>query len=142
MGLRPGTGQVWIDDKPVSMSGPAALARRGLVFVPEDRLRQGLCRGLTVRANAALASLRELGVSLFLPGWRETRLARDVIRRLSVKAASIEQPVGTLSGGNQQKVVLGRWLERSPGVLLLDEPTRGVDVGAKAEIHADIRRLA
>jgi rhamnose transport system ATP-binding protein len=142
LGLRPGSGKVWIDGEPVSAAGPAALATRGLVYVPEDRLHQGLCRGLSVRANAVLASLHQLGRLLFVSPWREALMARLVVDRLDVRRSSIEQRAGTLSGGNQQKLVLGRWLARDPAVLILDEPTRGVDVGAKAEIHADVRRLA
>jgi ribose/xylose/arabinose/galactoside ABC-type transport system permease subunit/ABC-type branched-subunit amino acid transport system ATPase component len=118
------------------------MASHGVCYVPEDRLRQGLCRGLGVLANAVLASLRRLAVFGWLPPGRERRLAGQIVVDLSVRCASLEQPAGTLSGGNQQKVVLGRWLAREPGVLLLDEPTRGVDVGAREEIYALVRRLA
>jgi rhamnose transport system ATP-binding protein len=118
------------------------MIREGLAYVPEDRLRQGLCRDLAVRANVVLASLRRLATWGWLPRQREVRLARGTSEALAVRLHSIEQAAGTLSGGNQQKVVLGRWLHRDPRVLILDEPTRGVDVGAKAEIHALVRRLA
>jgi ABC-type sugar transport system ATPase subunit/ribose/xylose/arabinose/galactoside ABC-type transport system permease subunit len=142
-GLRPlAGGRVEVDDTPVTPTRPAALVRRGLAYVPEDRLRQGLCRGLSVRANAVLASLRRLARLLWLPRAAEERVARAVVARLAVKTPSVGRSVGTLSGGNQQKVVLGRWLEREPGVLILDEPTRGVDVGAKDEIYGLIRRFA
>jgi ABC-type sugar transport system ATPase subunit/ribose/xylose/arabinose/galactoside ABC-type transport system permease subunit len=136
------SGEVWLNGQRVRPRGPRQMVRRGLAYVPEDRLRQGLCRGLSVRANAVLASLRELARGLWLSRTAESRYARSTVERLAVRLSSIEQPVGTLSGGNQQKVVLGRWLGRDPGVIVLDEPTRGVDVGAKAEIHALIRRLA
>jgi ABC-type sugar transport system ATPase subunit/ribose/xylose/arabinose/galactoside ABC-type transport system permease subunit len=143
LGLRPlAAGEVWVDGRPVAPGGPGPMARRGLAYVPEDRLRQGLCRGLSVRANLVLATLRQLALGPFL--WRapEARRARHEVAALAVRLRSIEQAVGTLSGGNQQKVVLGRWLERRPGVLVLDEPTRGIDVGAKGEVHALVRRLA
>jgi ABC-type sugar transport system ATPase subunit/ribose/xylose/arabinose/galactoside ABC-type transport system permease subunit len=142
-GLRPlAGGEVWLDDRPVLPAGPSAMVQQGLAYVPEDRLRQGLCRGLSVRANVVLASLRELACGLWLTRGAEGARTRTAVERLAIRLRSPEQPVGTLSGGNQQKVVLGRWLGRDPKVLLLDEPTRGVDVGAKAEIHALVRRLA
>src|SRR5262249_14555174 len=97
---------------------------------------------LSVRANIVLASLRRLARGPFVSRRVEARQTRRYVEQLSIRLRSMEQPVGTLSGGNQQKVVLGRWLAREPGVLILDEPTRGVDVGAKAEIHTLIRRTA
>ncbi len=142
-GLHPlASGAVEVDGRPVVPTGPGQMASHGVAYVPEDRLRQGLCRGLGVLANTVLASLRRLAsFGWLLPGW-ERRLAERIVSELSVKCASLEQPAGTLSGGNQQKLVLGRWLAREPGVLLLDEPTRGVDVGAREEIYALVRRLA
>jgi rhamnose transport system ATP-binding protein len=142
-GLRPlAAGEIHLNGSPVRPRSPAAMARAGLAYVPEDRLRQGLCRGLSVRANAVLASLRRLATLGWLPPGRETHQARETVHQLQVRYHSLDQAVGTLSGGNQQKVVLGRWLACEPAVLILDEPTRGVDVGAKAEIHALIRRQA
>jgi len=142
-GLRPCVqGRVWIDGQAVVPRSPGQMARHGLAYVPEDRLHQGLCRGLSLRANAALAALRRLALGPFVLPWREEHLTKSVIDRLRVRAFSSNQSAGTLSGGNQQKVVLGRWLECDPGVLLLDEPTRGVDIGAKAEIHTLMRMLA
>jgi rhamnose transport system ATP-binding protein len=135
-------GEIQLDGKPVKPHGPGQMAGHGLAYVPEDRLRQGLCRNLTVRANAVLASLRRLAPRLWLTTYPEARQTRTLVEQLGIRLQSIEQPVGTLSGGNQQKVVLGRWLSREPQVLILDEPTRGVDVGAKAEIHGLVRRLA
>jgi ABC-type sugar transport system ATPase subunit/ribose/xylose/arabinose/galactoside ABC-type transport system permease subunit len=134
-------GIVRIDGRRVVPRGPGTMIRHGLVYVPEDRLRQGLCRGLSVRANVVLASLKQLASGLWLPASREVRSTRTVIEQLGVRLTSAGQPVGTLSGGNQQKVVFGRWLGREPAVLILDEPTRGVDVGAKGEIYALVRRL-
>jgi ABC-type sugar transport system ATPase subunit/ribose/xylose/arabinose/galactoside ABC-type transport system permease subunit len=142
-GLRPlAGGEVAVDGRPVRPTGPGQMARAGLAYVPEDRLRQGLCRGLSVRANAVLASLRQLAPHFWLSRPAEVRRARAVVDQLGVRLHSLEQPAGTLSGGNQQKVVLGRWLSRGPAVLVLDEPTRGVDVGAREEIYALVRRQA
>jgi ABC-type sugar transport system ATPase subunit/ribose/xylose/arabinose/galactoside ABC-type transport system permease subunit len=142
-GLRPlARGEVRLDGRPLIPRHPGQMARHGLAYVPEDRLRQGLCRDLSVRANAVLASLRRLGIGPWMPRMRESQQTTVLVNQLAIRLHSIEQPIGTLSGGNQQKVVLGRWLCREPEVLILDEPTRGVDVGAKAEIHGLIHRLA
>jgi ABC-type sugar transport system ATPase subunit/ribose/xylose/arabinose/galactoside ABC-type transport system permease subunit len=142
LGLRPlSLGAVEVEGKEVVPRGPGPMARAGVAYVPEDRLRQGLCRGLSVRANLVLAALRQLA-GPWLTRAPEARRARAAVAALGVRLRSVEQAAGTLSGGNQQKVVLGRWLERRPRVLLLDEPTRGIDVAAKAEVHALIRRLA
>lgn len=142
-GLRPmASGTVLINGAALRPRWPGSMVRRGLAYVPEDRLRQGLCRGLSVRANAALALLRELAVGPWLPATREMNVARRVVERLGVRLFALTQVIGTLSGGNQQKIVLGRWLECEPKILILDEPTRGIDVGAKDEIHAQIRALA
>jgi ABC-type sugar transport system ATPase subunit/ribose/xylose/arabinose/galactoside ABC-type transport system permease subunit len=135
-------GEVRIDGRPVHPRSPGQMARHGLAYVPEDRLRQGLCRGLSVRANAVLASLRKLSSFGWLPLAREARRAEAITTRLSVRCNSGEQVIGTLSGGNQQKVVLGRWLDRDPAVLILDEPTRGIDVGAREEIYALVHAQA
>jgi ABC-type sugar transport system ATPase subunit/ribose/xylose/arabinose/galactoside ABC-type transport system permease subunit len=143
LGLRPlASGDVWLNGQAVVPRGPGRMARQGLAYVPEDRLRQGLCRGLSVRANLVLATLRQLARGLWLGRGPEARRTRAAVETLAIRLRSIEQAAGTLSGGNQQKVVLGRWLERQPDVLLLDEPTRGIDVAAKAEVHGLIRRLA
>jgi ribose/xylose/arabinose/galactoside ABC-type transport system permease subunit/ABC-type multidrug transport system ATPase subunit len=143
LGLRPlAAGQILHDGKPWMPHGPGPAARQGLVYLPEDRLRLGLCAGLSVRANAVLAALRRWAWGPFVSQREETRQCQQLVRQLAVRLRSLSQPVGTLSGGNQQKIVLGRWLACEPRTLLLDEPTRGVDVGAKAEIHLLLRRLA
>jgi rhamnose transport system ATP-binding protein len=142
-GLRKLTGgRIEVSGSAVTSWGPGTMLRHGVAYVPEDRLREGICRGLSVRANAVLASLRQLAVGLLVFSSREKQQARTMSEQLAVRLRSIEQAAGTLSGGNQQKVVLGRWLARRPNVLILDEPTRGVDVGAQAEIHALIHRMA
>jgi ABC-type sugar transport system ATPase subunit/ribose/xylose/arabinose/galactoside ABC-type transport system permease subunit len=135
-------GEIRLDGQFLAASGPGTMVRAGLAYVPEDRLRQGLCRGLSVTANTMLATLRRLARGPFVPAGVEARRTQDVVTRLGVRLHSLDQAAGTLSGGNQQKIVLGRWLGCEPRVLILDEPTRGVDVGAKEEIHALIRGLA
>jgi ABC-type sugar transport system ATPase subunit/ribose/xylose/arabinose/galactoside ABC-type transport system permease subunit len=142
LGFRPlARGTLSIDGKRVVPDGPGPMAAHGVAYVPEDRLRQALCRGLSVRANYVLAILRRLG-GVWRTRGPEARRTDAGVRELGIRLRSIEQAAGTLSGGNQQKVVVGRWLQRQPRVLLLDEPTRGIDVAAKGEIHALIRRLA
>jgi ABC-type sugar transport system ATPase subunit len=120
----------------------AAAMAAGIAFLPEDRKTEGLVLPLSVAENLALPSLGRLARGGLVAPSRIAALARDWIARLGVKTASPDLAVEALSGGNQQKVALARWLARNPRVVLLDEPTRGVDVGAKAEIHAQIRALA
>lgn len=142
-GLYPLTaGDMFLDGRPWRPRSPADAVAGGLVYLPEERKRQGLVLEHSVADNVTLgwlAALTRLGM-VSRPR-TATRLAA-VLPRFHVRAASPGQPVGTLSGGNQQKALLARWLGRDPGVALLDEPTRGVDVGAKAEIHELIRQLA
>lgn len=113
-----------------------------IAYVPEDRRRHGLIMEMSIAANATLASLPSLSRRGFLDFAAERTLAQDYKMRLALKAASIDVPVETLSGGNQQKVVIARWLATHPSVLILDEPTQGVDVGAKSEIHRIMVDLA
>jgi rhamnose transport system ATP-binding protein len=115
--------------------------RAGLALLPEDRGRQGVILPMPVRANLSLSVLRSLHRGGFLDEGRELSLAERFIQALQIRPPDPELPVGNLSGGNQQKVVLGRWLAANPRVLILDEPTQGVDVGAKAEIHQLMDRL-
>jgi ABC-type sugar transport system ATPase subunit len=114
----------------------------GIAFVPEDRKEEGLISIQSLKHNISLTGLRLLSKFGFLRGAAETSLARSSTAQLSIKAASEEAEVATLSGGNQQKVVLAKWLWLEPSILILDEPTRGIDVGAKSEIHTLIRNLA
>jgi ribose transport system ATP-binding protein len=142
-GLRPVTGgQVLLDGRPVSLRSPPEAIAAGLLLAPEDRRLHGLVLELSVQHNLGLANLDRISrLALVVPG-REAALARKQVERLRVRTPRLGQPVGLLSGGNQQKVVLGKWLARQPRVLILDEPTRGVDVGAKSEIYALMDELA
>jgi ribose transport system ATP-binding protein len=142
-GLRPlVSGQVLLDGEPVSLRSPAQAIAAGLLLAPEDRRRHGLVLEESVQHNLGLPNLDRLSrLGLVSPG-REAEMARKLCDRLRVRTPRLGQPVGLLSGGNQQKVVLGKWLARQPRVLILDEPTRGVDVGAKSEIYALMDELA
>jgi ribose transport system ATP-binding protein len=142
---RPDAGAMTLDDRPFAPRQPAEAVRAGLGFVPEERRTEGLILSKSVAFNLGLANLDAIVAGRWLPfisnRKRET-LAQGTVRDLAIKTQGIETPVGRLSGGNQQKVVIGRWLQSQPKVLILDEPTRGVDVGARAEIHRLIRELA
>jgi L-arabinose transport system ATP-binding protein len=135
-------GHVEIAGKAVHLRSPADALRAGIGLAPEERKAQALLLRRTIRDNVSLAVLSRIS-RLHVVGRRAERdLARRYVSQLSVRASGIEQEVGTLSGGNQQKVVLARWLARHPRLLILDEPTRGVDVGAKAEIYSIVNDLA
>ncbi|MCX2728408.1 sugar ABC transporter ATP-binding protein [Thermomicrobium sp. 4228-Ro] len=136
------SGEIRIDGQRVAIRCPEDAVRHGIVLVPEDRKLQGLVLILSVRENIALPVLRRLARFGFPSRQREYELARSFVERLRIRTPSIEQRVLNLSGGNQQKVVLARALATNPRVLILDEPTRGIDVGAKAEVHALIAELA
>jgi len=131
----PWRGEVLVEGKPVAIRGPGDAIRAGLALVPEDRKRFGLVPGAPVAQNLSLAHLREFCTLGVVDRDREYDRCRQVTAELDIRAPSLETEVRTLSGGNQQKVVLGKWLLRPPKVLFLDEPTRGIDIGAKVEIH-------
>ena len=136
------SGSVSLAGRAIRLRSPADALRAGVGFAPEERKAQALLLQRSVRDNVSLAVLRRLA-RLHVVGRRaERELAQRYVRQLRIRTSSIEQEVRTLSGGNQQKVVLARWLARRPELLILDEPTRGVDVGAKAEIYSIINDLA
>jgi ribose transport system ATP-binding protein len=142
-GLRaPVSGEVRVDGQPERFRGPRDAARAGLALVPEDRKLQGLLLEEGVRVNTALATLDRRRRRGLVDGAAERAVAAAQVERLGVRTAGIEQVVQTLSGGNQQKVVVGRWLAAEPTILLMDEPTRGVDVGAREELYLLLERLA
>jgi ABC-type sugar transport system ATPase subunit len=135
------TGNVSVDGKAVTLGNPRVAIAEGFAYVPEDRKAMGLVLGLSVADNLALSALGRLSKLGIVDHASVEHTALTRLRELSIKAPSIGAEVATLSGGNQQKVVIGKWLELAPRVLLLDEPTRGVDVGAKAEIYALVEDL-
>jgi len=142
-GLTPAdSGEIRLRGERVAIRSPSQAIALGIAYVPEDRRRHGVILEMSVAANETLATLRLVSSFGFLDFGRERAVAADFVRKLGVKTASIDTPVGNLSGGNQQKVALARWLAAGPAVLILDEPTQGVDVGAKAEIHRLMGELA
>ena len=136
------SGRVLLDDQPLVLDSPRDAIRAGMCLIPEDRRGRGIIAAMTVRENVTLPALGSYARLGLVKRSAETSAAQHTAAALTVKTLSIESPVATLSGGNQQKVVLGKWLALAPRVIVFDEPTQGVDVGAKAEIHRLIRRLA
>jgi ribose transport system ATP-binding protein len=136
------SGEVEVAGRPLRGSGTARAIRAGVVMLPEDRKVEGILPELSVRENIVLAARPRLSRMGLVSRAREDEVVRFFTERLRIKAASPDQPVSQLSGGNQQKVMLARWLCLHPKVLLLDEPTRGIDVGAKAEVQSLINELA
>ncbi len=142
-GLTPAdAGEIRLRGKRVVVDSPARAAALGIAYVPEDRRRHGVILDLSVAANTSLARLEKMSRRGLLDFTSERKLAGDFVNRLGIKTASLDAPVGNLSGGNQQKVALARWLATNPLLLILDEPTQGIDVGSKAEIHRLMSDLA
>ena len=138
---RPSKGALRLDGEVAVIRSPADAIAKGIVYVPEERGRQGTVGALPIFQNITLPSLSRLSRRGFLDLAREFALAREYATRLDLRAASLSQEVNTLSGGNQQKVVIGKWLATGPRVIILDEPTKGIDVGSKAAVHAFMRQL-
>jgi rhamnose transport system ATP-binding protein len=142
-GLTPAdSGEIQLHGRSVSIDCPARAVEHGIAYVPEDRRRHGVILDMAVAANTSLAILKRISSLGWLSFKRERALATSFAKQLAIKTASVDAPTGNLSGGNQQKVALARWLATKPSVLILDEPTQGVDVGAKAEIHRLMGELA
>ena len=129
------TKEIYIDGKPVNISSPIDGKANGIGFVPEDRKQQGLALPFSVEQNISMANLAQIKKGAFLSAALEREMSLRQIAELSIKTSSPDTVVQTLSGGNQQKCIIGRWLETKPRILILDEPTRGIDVGAKYEIY-------
>jgi rhamnose transport system ATP-binding protein len=142
-GLRPiDSGEILVAGKPVRIGSPAQAIRHGIGYVPEDRRQHGVVMEMPIASNVSLASLASVSRSGLIDRRAERALASRYIGQLRIKAESVESNTGTLSGGNQQKVALARWLATNPAVLILDEPAQGVDVGSKREIHNLMVELA
>jgi D-xylose transport system ATP-binding protein len=136
------SGETFVEGKKVAIDSPSEAIENGIGFVTEDRKRFGLLLEQTLLDNLTLAGLKRISGAFLTHRSRETVAASGAMKSLKVKANSPLTVAGTLSGGNQQKIVLGKWLLTNPKVLFLDEPTRGIDVGAKQEIYSEINRLA
>ncbi|QRM57751.1 sugar ABC transporter ATP-binding protein [Sinorhizobium sp. BG8] len=142
--LRGTSGLVLVDGKPVSINSPAAArsADIGMALIPEDRKTEGLMLPMTVRENLSFATLDRISRGGIIDRGKEDGAIDEMIRLLAIKTAGLDIPVGALSGGNQQKVVIAKWLMRKPRIILLNDPTRGIDVGTKQELYQLLRHLA
>jgi len=138
----PSGGSVNIDGAPVTIRSPAEAVANGIVYVPEDRGKQGAIGALPIFQNVTLPSIARTSRSGFLKLAEEFKLARAYTERLDLRAASLDTDVGNLSGGNQQKVVIAKWLATQPKIIILDEPTKGIDIGSKAAVHEFMVELA
>jgi len=142
-GITPATsGEIRVDGKAVVIDSPRVARDLGIAYIPEDRGLQGLIRTQTLRENVSLPVLDRISYATIVDRRAEERRAREAIDRLGIRARGTDQIARQLSGGNQQKVVVAKWLGTEPRILIMDEPTRGIDVGAKAEIHALMSKLA
>nr|MBA2632506.1 sugar ABC transporter ATP-binding protein [Chloroflexota bacterium] len=139
---RADAGSVRLDGMTVAFKNPGAALEAGIAYLPEDRHQDGLVLDFPIDANVSLPILERLFPRLVVRRSVERRLAEEQARRLSIRMQSVDQLAAALSGGNQQKVVLAKWLAAEPRVLILDEPTRGIDIGAKVEVHRIISELA
>lgn len=139
---RSDAGEILLDGQPVRMDSPATAIQRGLGLCPEDRKLEGIVAELSVRENIVLALQARQGLWPFISHAQQTAMAEGYVKALGIKTADVDTPIGQLSGGNQQKAVLARWLATQPSLLILDEPTRGIDIAAKQEIMNEILKLA
>ncbi len=139
---RPSAGTVAVDGQPVTIRSAADAIAAGIVYVPEERGRHGAVLAMPIFENVSLSSLGRVSRRGFLQAAAEFKLARHYAQRFDLRASSLSQAVGTLSGGNQQKVVIGKWLATKPKVIILDEPTKGIDIGSKSAVHAFMSELA
>ena len=135
-------GRVELEGRPLSLSAPRDAIEAGLAFLTEDRKAEGIIPELSVRENLTLAALPEMTKMGVVSRAKQNETVERFMKRLGIKASSAEQKIRELSGGNQQKVLLARWLCKNPKFLILDEPTRGIDIGAKGEIQSLINELA
>jgi rhamnose transport system ATP-binding protein len=133
---RASIGSVTLDGKLCQFRSPADAIKAGIVYVPEERGKQGIVADLPIYQNIGLPSLHKTSYNGVLQLAEEFALAREFTERLDLRASSLSQATGTLSGGNQQKVVVAKWLATQPRVIILDEPTKGIDIGSKAAVHA------
>jgi ribose transport system ATP-binding protein len=136
------SGEIEVNGKLLHNPSPMTMKALGVGFTPEDRKRQGLVLPFSVKQNLLLASLHRVSIRGILQPAREQELAEKMVADMAIKTPSLSVATGTLSGGNQQKVVIGNWLNALPGVLLMDEPTRGIDIQAKEQIFRLVRDLA
>jgi ribose transport system ATP-binding protein len=142
--LRGSSGKILVDGEPTSISSPSQAkdAKIGMALIPEDRKTEGLMLPMTVRENLSFAALDRVSRGGVVDRTEEVRLIDEMIKLLAIRTGGLDLPVGSLSGGNQQKVVIAKWLMNKPRIILLNDPTRGIDVGTKQELYQLLRKLA
>jgi rhamnose transport system ATP-binding protein len=138
---RPSAGRMFVNGRPISIGRPADAIAAGIVYVPEDRQNQGAALKQSILDNISLPSLSRLSTGGFFNRGRARAVTEALTSRLEVRMSYLDQPVEDLSGGNQQKVVIAKWLATQPKILILDEPTKGIDVGSKAAVHRFVVEL-
>ncbi|HHT96287.1 MAG TPA: sugar ABC transporter ATP-binding protein [Clostridiales bacterium] len=136
------SGDIWLKGKKQNFKRYGDAVEQGVCYLTEDRKKEGLFLEMSIKSNMTSANLKAVSKNIWLQEKLEKKLADNYVKQLSIKVAGIEYPIKSLSGGNQQKCLLGKWLSINPQLIIMDEPTRGIDVGAKAEIHNLLRRLA
>jgi ABC-type sugar transport system ATPase subunit len=139
---KPDSGTVYLSGKQAFIRNPVDAVRHGIGMIPEDRKNQGLLLEMEIYKNITLPSLKNMTAGWVLSRKKELAACEAMVKRLDIRISSPDQRAINLSGGNQQKVVIAKWLLGNPSILILDEPTRGIDVGSKAEVHRIMRRLA
>jgi ABC-type sugar transport system ATPase subunit len=139
---KPDSGHIFVHGRPVSFRSPRDAMRRQMAYLPEDRKRHAVLLDMTVQDNITLPVVAQLGAGVFRVPTREAALAKKLAQRLDVRTPSMRTRIKFLSGGNQQKVLVARWLAMKPDIVLLDEPTIGIDVGARVEIYRIIEDMA
>lgn len=138
----PDSGEVYIKGKKVKIKSPADAIKNHISMIPENRRDDGLIATMSVKQNAQMVVLDKIKKGILLDDRKADRLMEEMMQEYSIKAGNVKDPILTLSGGNQQKVIIARWIANHPEILLCDEPTRGIDVGAKAEVYAILRKIA
>lgn len=136
------SGDVWLNGKKLPLKNYKDAVKEGICYLTEDRKKQGLFLEMSIKSNMTSANLEAVSNGIWIEEKSEKKLADEYVEQLSIKVAGIDYPISSLSGGNQQKCLIGKWLSIEPKVIIMDEPTRGIDVGAKAEIHNLLRKLA
>jgi ABC-type sugar transport system ATPase subunit len=139
---KPHAGRIWLEGQPVKINSPRQAYALGMTYLPEERKSDGLFIKMPLSRNMVSATLKTFARWGVISRRRETEVAENLMSRLNIRASGVRQIVGRLSGGNQQKVMLSKWLIEKPKIMIVDEPTKGVDVGTKAEVHQLLRELA
>ena len=139
---KPDSGEIFIEDKPVVINTPADAIKHGLALIPENRRDDALIEPMSIKQNAQMVIIKDLIKGFLIDKNMADKKMDEMVEKYKIKANDVNLPILTLSGGNQQKVIISRWISNSPKILLCDEPTRGIDVGAKAEVYAILRSIA